>query len=88
MFQNITEGSTQVENNKMDSKLLRICKELFKIPNIIIYILTLFISMITVKDTYIPLGMAMVAACLGSTVPIFLVYIASLIGTGIALRSK
>ena len=44
--------------------------------------------MITVKDTYIPLGIAMVAACLGSTVPIVLVYICSLIGTAISVGSS
>ena len=86
MFQNIAEETMQNEreNMKIDSKWVKVFKELFKVQNIIIYILTLLISMITVKDTYIPLGIAMVAACLGSTVPIFLVYICSLVGTFVA----
>ena len=88
MFQNIAEETVQGENNKMNSKFLKICKELLKFQNIVIYILTFLISMISVTDIYIPLGMAMVAACLGSTVPIFLVYISSLIGTGVALGSQ
>ena len=77
MFQNIAEETVQNvnENTEADSKIIKILKELFKLNNIIIYVLTFFISMITVKDVYIPLGIAMVAACLGSTVPIFLVYI-------------
>ena len=75
MFQHLAEETVQGENNKMNSKFLKICKELLKFQNIVIYILTFLISMISVTDIYIPLGMAMVAACLGSTVPIFLVYI-------------
>ena len=90
MFQNIAEETVQNvnENTEADSKIIRILKELFKLNNIIIYVLTFFISMITVKDVYIPLGIAMVAACLGSTVPIFLVYISSLVGTTISLGSS
>ncbi|MBO5398311.1 MAG: SpoIIE family protein phosphatase [Clostridia bacterium] len=90
MFQNIAEETVQNvnENTEADSKIIRILKELFKLNNIIIYVLTFFISMITVKDVYIPLGIAMVAACLGSTVPIFLVYISSLVGTAISLGSS
>lgn len=89
MFQNIAEELVQneSENIKMDSKLVKVLKELFKVQNIAIYVLTFLISMISVKDIYIPLGVAMVAACLGSTVPIFLVYIVSLIGTFISVGS-
>ena len=87
MFQNIAEGNIQndKEKVKLNNKILLICKELFKFQNIVIYIITLLISMISIKDAYIPLGLTMVAACLGSTVPIFLVYIMALIGTGIGL---
>lgn len=89
MFQNIAEDTVQnVNNNKTNSKIIRILKELFKVQNIIIYILTFLISMITVKDVYIPLGIAMVAACLGGTIPIFLVYISSLVGTAISVGSS
>ncbi len=89
MFQNIAEETMQNvnENVKNNSKFIKIYKELFKIQNIVIYVLTFLVSMITVKDVYIPLGIAMVAACLGSTVPIFLVYISSLLGTAISLGS-
>lgn len=89
MFQNIAEETMQneKENININARWAKLLKELFKAQNIVIYILTLLISMITVKDTYIPLGMAMVAACLGSTVPIILVYISSLIGTAISVGS-
>ena len=87
MFQNIAEGNIQNEKEsvKLNNKFWLICRELFKFQNIVIYVITLFISMISIKGNYIPLGLAMVAACLGSTVPVFLVYIVSLIGTGVGL---
>lgn len=87
MFQNIAEGNIQneKENVKLNNKFGLICRELFKFQNIVIYVMTLLISMISIKEAYIPLGLAMVAACLGSTVPVFVVYIVSLIGTGIGL---
>lgn len=90
MFQNIAEETMQNEreNININARWAKLLKELFKVQNIVIYILTLLISMITVKDTYIPLGIAMVAACLGSTVPIVLVYICSLIGTAISVGSS
>ena len=50
MFQNIAEDLVQGENNKKNSKFIKICKELLKVHNIVIYILTFLISMITVKD--------------------------------------
>ena len=75
MFQNIAEGNIQNEKEKikLNNKIWLICRELFRIQNIIIYAITLLISMISIKDAYIPLGLTMVAACLGSTVPVFLV---------------
>ena len=64
MFQNIAEETMQNEreNININARWAKLLKELFKVQNIVIYILTLLISMITVKDTYIPLGIAMVAA--------------------------
>ena len=90
MFQNIAEGNIQndKEKVKLNNKIWLICKELFKFQNIVIYVITLLISMISIREAYIPLGLAMVAACLGSTVPIFLVYIVALIGTGIGLGNS
>lgn len=90
MFQNIAEGNIQNEKEKikLNNKVLLICRELFKIQNIVIYIFTLLISMISIKDVYIPLGLAMVAACLGSTVPVFVVYITALVGTAIGLGNS
>lgn len=87
MFQNIAEDTMQNENFKRNMKILLILKELFKPQNVIAYVLTFLISMIDIKGAYIPLGLAMVAAALGSTVPAAVVYICGLVGTGVALGS-
>ena len=89
MFQNIAEGTMQNENEslKTNTKVLLILKELFKPQNVIAYVLTFLVSMINIKGAYIPLGLAMVAAALGSTIPVAIVYICGLVGTGIAFGS-
>lgn len=80
MFQNITED-VQEEKVKNNIKIGRILKELFTFQNIFIYILTFFMSTLSIKQDIIPFGLAMVAACIGSTIPIFGVYVAALVGT-------
>lgn len=85
MFQNIAENTMQNENFKRNMKILLILKELFKPQNVIAYVLTFLISMINIKGAYIPLGLAMVAAALGSTVPAIGIYLCGMIGTGVAL---
>lgn len=80
MFQNISE---EVEDGKIRTSinLKHILKTLFKFQNIIVYILTFLMSTLTIKQEIMPFGIAMVGACIGSTIPIFGVYISSLIGT-------
>lgn len=85
MFQNIVEDTMENENLKRKAKILLIIKELFKPQNVIAYILTFLVSMLQIRDVYIPLGLAMVAAAVGSTIPLVIIYISSVIGTGIAL---
>lgn len=87
MFQNIADDTIQNENLKRNMRVLLILKELFKIQNVIAYLLTFLVSMVNIKGAYIPLGLAMVAAALGSTIPVALVYICGLLGTGIAFGS-
>lgn len=85
MFQNIVEDTMENENLKRKAKILLIIKELFKPQNVIAYILTFLVSMLQIRDVYIPLGLAMVAAAVGSTIPLVIIYISSVVGTGIAL---
>lgn len=88
MFQNIAEETMQNENLKRNSRLMLILKELFKTQNTIAYVLTFLVSMVNIKGAYIPLGLAMFAAALGSTIPAAVIFVCGLIGTGIAFGSS
>ena len=82
MFQNVS--STRIESNiKEENKFRDVLKELFNAHNCIIYILTFLVSMVSIKNEIIPFGLAIVAACIGSTVPIFVVYLISFLSTWI-----
>lgn len=81
MFQNITEEIHEEENLKNNIKVKKLLKELFTFKNIFIYILTFFMSTLSIKQDIIPFGLAMVAACIGSTIPIVCVYFVAVIGT-------
>lgn len=80
MFQNITESVEEQENNNIN-KVNLIFKELLKVQNIIICVLTLLMSMLSIEDEIAPFGLAMVAATLSSGVPVFGVIISAAIGT-------
>lgn len=81
MFQNITDEDIEEEKANTNIKTKRILKEIFSFQNIFIYVITFFMSTITIKQGIIPFGLAMVGACIGSTIPIIGVYISALIGT-------
>lgn len=68
MFQNITGEFENKEEIKRDFK--PIILELLKFQNIIIYILTLLMSTISIKQDIMPFGVAMLAATLGSSIPV------------------
>ena len=80
MFQNITEEihEEKIENNM---KLKNILKELLSFQNILIYFLTFCMSTLSIKQDIIPFGLAIMAACVGSSIPIIGVYAVALIGT-------
>lgn len=77
MFQNITGEFEEKEQTKKNIKPILI--ELFKFQNIIIYILTLLVSTISIKQNILPFGLAMLAATLGSGIPIIGVFIFGII---------
>lgn len=89
MFQNIADMSSEQEsiNNKTNDIKYRL-KEIFKYQNVIIYILTLLLSTLTIKNQIMPFGLAMVAACVGETVPIIGVFLMALIGTAISMQKS
>lgn len=82
MFQNIADmGGSEENTSKESNNVKHRLKEIFKYQNIIIYILTLFISTLSINEDIFPFGLAMIAACVGETLPIIGVFFMALIGT-------
>lgn len=89
MLQNISKNYEQREevNRKSDVDYKEIISRIFSVRNIIIYVLTLMISMVGFgfdNDAVIaPFGLALVTASISLGLPIAVVYVVSLIGTAI-----
>lgn len=81
MFQNVADMDGTKGEKSAYSNLQYRLKEIFRYQNIIIYVLTLLMSTLSIKGEIVPFGLAMVAACVGETVPIIVVYIMAIIGT-------
>ena len=80
MFQNISKEVNEGKNNFINLKSLKvICGDIFKYQNIIIYILAFLVSGVSIKGEIAPFGLAILAACLGTTVPIIGVFVTSII---------
>ena len=82
MFQNISEDTLE-DDEIRENRINLLFKEMFRPRNCIIYILTFLLSMVEIKAEVFPFGLAIVAACLGGTIPVFMVYIVSLISVAI-----
>lgn len=80
MFQNIADMDAQEENIKTNNTIYRL-KQIFRYQHVIIYILTFLMSTLSIKGNIVPFGLAMVAACVGETVPLIGVYLSAIIGT-------
>ena len=84
MFQNVTNNVAQEDDDEIrENRINLLLKELFSPKNWLIYILTFLLSMIKIKTGVLPFGLAIVGACLGSTIPIFMVYIISIISVAV-----
>ena len=89
MFQNITKDSSDnyeynEENKKVSTK--DVLKNLFAKQNIILYIVTFMLSMVGFNEnsyifSFVPFGLAIIAAALSNNRPIGIMYVLSLIGT-------
>ena len=82
MFQNVADAESY--NKEKDYNLSNVVyrlKEIFKYQNIIIYFLTFLMSTLSVKGEFSPFGLAMMAACVGESVPIIGVFVVAIIGT-------
>lgn len=85
MFQNINAEFEDVEDvndiQKKSVKIIERLKELFKIQNIIFYILCFGVSMISFVEGISPFGLAILAATCSNKMPVGIVYIVCGIGT-------
>ena len=85
MFQNVADASIQEDNsNTVNESITKIeyrLTEIFKVQNVIIYLLTFLISTLSVKNMEVPFGLAIVAGCVGETIPVIGVFIAAILGT-------
>lgn len=91
MFQNIEKGFNKEESQKKDVKLLNVeelkelGKKFFAKQNILLYIVTLMVSMVSFGGSsalgLAPFALAIVAATLSNSIPIGVVYVLSCIGT-------
>ena len=79
MFQNITESAEEQENQV--SKVNLLIRELLKVQNIILFILTFCMSMLSIGEDITPFGLAMVAATLGTGMPVFGILISASLGS-------
>ena len=81
MFQNIVDEVQEKESSEQNTiKLKENLKEIFKYQNIIVYILAFLLSTISIKNDFAPFGLAILAACLSSTIPVIGVFIVSILG--------
>ena len=83
MFQNVSQSRVEQVEEPEENRINLLFKEMFKPHNCLIYLLTFLVSMVEIKNEILPFGLAIIAACVGSTVPIFMVYIVSFISTAI-----
>ena len=85
MFQNVADASIQEDNsNTVNESITKIeyrLTEIFKVQNVIIYLLTFLISTLSVKNMEVPFGLAIVAGCVGETIPVIGVFISAILGT-------
>lgn len=88
MFQNVTGmGSAEKKERSTSSSVQYRLKEIFKYQNIIIYVLTLLMSTLSIKGEIVPFGLAMLAACVGESIPLIMVFIMAIVGTCIGSGS-
>lgn len=81
MYQNVNSDYFENNDSFQENKINLLLKELFKPRNCIIYIITFLISIVKIRNTILPFGLSIISACLGSTIPIFIIYIVSCIST-------
>lgn len=80
-------GQCRKKERSTSSSVQYRLKEIFKYQNIIIYVLTLLMSTLSIKGEIVPFGLAMLAACVGESIPLIMVFIMAIVGTCIGSGS-
>ncbi len=89
MFQNINVEYEQEEINEQKSNSKRnYLKEIFSIQNILLYIITFGVSMVSFGEKITPFGISIFAAVCSNTIPAGIVFILAGIGSYIGLGNQ
>ena len=84
MFQNMDGNAINVEEEKKEVKnRLNIFSSVFTKKNILIYVVSLLVSLVSIGGDFSVFSISILGACLSSSVPILGVVVISLIGNGI-----
>ena len=84
MFQNMDGNAINVNEEKRETRnVLNIFSNIFTKKNILIYVVSLLVSLVSIGGDFSVFSISMLGACLGSSVPILGIIIVSLIGNGI-----
>lgn len=85
--ENVTEEVAFEENDKRKN-IRDILKKVFTKQNLITYILAFMLSMVSSVSGIRPFGLAIFTACISNAAPAGIVYICTLIGTGIGFDEQ
>lgn len=80
MFQNINEGTIEMEEPKRSKKKINLFSNVFSIRYIPIYLISFMISMVGLGGEVSPFSISIMVACLSNSIPILGVVLTALIG--------
>ncbi len=75
------ENTDDIKQDGIIKKTIKVFKNVFDLRNVIIYIITFLVSGLALKGGLMPFGLAMVAACVSSGVPVVVTLICAIVGT-------
>jgi len=86
MFQNL--NNNEEDYNEVNSNKKLNIKNIFQEKNMILYIISFMVSMVSFNGEFAPFGLAILAACCSNRKPVGLIFILILIGTLIGFGFK
>ena len=81
MFQNVVRDNIEEKQDQPKRKIQ--IKKLLKINDIVLYAIAFLVSMVGFNDELTPFGLAIFAAACSNKIPVGILYVAIIIGTGI-----